>query len=121
MCFVGSRNSLQKSREIIETNTSVLVSSNNFQGIAGQPRNRSGYGSHRMPVVASNPGNTHHEVENMSEGMNKNEPERKFNLNDIAYQRIQHQMQSNFEIRINAIKKANNEALSKGEIKNFTR
>ena len=78
-----------------------------------------GYADHRLPCDALDSGNKHSRVENMSEGFKKNLPEKRFDLHDFAYQRIQHQMQANFEIRINAIKKANNEALVKGIIKNL--
>merc|ERR1712243_404538 len=83
---------------------------------AGNQMISPGFADHRLPWDDLDSGNSNSRGENMANRfLNKNVSEKKYNMYDTAYQRIQHQMQANFEIRINAIKKANNEALVKAK------
>ena len=114
-CVVGSTNSLQKSREGIQKNCIVPSNSGQFHANPIKPRQGTDCARPHTPRTVFNSGNLHGKSTNSIEGFNIKVLEKNRDL-DITFQRIKHQMQSDLENRINAIKRENSEALEKGKM-----
>jgi len=122
--FLGSCNSIHKSRDIIHKSSTlsnhshksstISNHSNEFSGVPLKTRNNpDNVKPHLPPRAVLSSRNPYGKSSKSVEALSQKVPDQNLVVDESAFQRVQYQMQADFEVKINAAKRELSDALEK--------